>query len=118
MRWLFTAKGVLTYSPSIVAASIKALEESATPDMQVTFAAGSFKGGQTGKLGETPGSAPAPGRCGHCRAAMLKPSQTGGDAPAINPRYLFEESDRRAIIGGWAKFAADDQRRGGAETGA
>jgi choline dehydrogenase len=27
-------------------------------------------------------------------------SNRPGDAPAINPRYLSEESDRRAIIGG------------------
>jgi hypothetical protein len=31
------------------------MEESATPDMQVTFAPGSFKGGQIGELEETPG---------------------------------------------------------------
>ena len=44
---------------------------------------------------------PAPGRCGRCRAAMSRPSPTGpGDMPAINPRYLSEESDRRAIVGG------------------
>jgi len=55
MRWLFTGKGMLTYSPSIVAASVKVLEESATPDVQVTFAPGSFKGGQIGELEETPG---------------------------------------------------------------
>jgi hypothetical protein len=48
MRWLFTGKGMLTYSPSIVAASVKVLEESATPDVQVTFAPGSFKNGQIG----------------------------------------------------------------------
>jgi choline dehydrogenase len=45
MRWLITGQGMLAYSPSIVAASIKMLEESATPDMQCTFAPGSFKGG-------------------------------------------------------------------------
>jgi choline dehydrogenase len=55
MRWLFTGKGMLTYSPSIVAASVKVLEESATPDMQVTFAPVSFKGGQIGELEDTPG---------------------------------------------------------------
>jgi hypothetical protein len=38
-RWLFTGKGMLTYSPSIVAAS-----ESATP------APGSFKRDQIGEL--------------------------------------------------------------------
>jgi choline dehydrogenase-like flavoprotein len=55
VRWIFTGKGMLTYSPSIVAASVKVLEESATPDMQRTFAPGSFKGGQIGELEETPG---------------------------------------------------------------
>ena len=55
MRWLIAGKGMLTYSPSIVAASVKVLEESATPDMQCTFAPGSFKGGQIGELDEAPG---------------------------------------------------------------
>jgi choline dehydrogenase len=31
MRWLFTGKGMLSYSPSIVATSVKVLEDSATP---------------------------------------------------------------------------------------
>jgi choline dehydrogenase-like flavoprotein len=53
LRWVITGKGMLTYSPSIVAASVKVLEESATPDVQVTFAPGSFKGGQIGELEET-----------------------------------------------------------------
>jgi len=101
MRWLFTGKGILTYSPSIVAASVKVLEESATPDMQVTFAPGSFKGGQIAELEETPGlSAGAwqmrPLSRGYVEAKSNRP----GDMPAINPRYLSEEPDRRAIIGG------------------
>jgi choline dehydrogenase len=101
MRWLFTGKGMLTYSPSIVAASVKVLEESATPDVQCTFAPGSFKNGQIGELEETPGlSAGAwqmrPLSRGYVEAKSNRP----GDAPAINPRYLSEESDRRAIIGG------------------
>src|SRR5437667_6486433 len=101
IRWLITGKGMLTYSPSIVAASVKVVEESATPDMQVTFAPGSFKGGQIGELEETPGrSAGAwqlrPSSRGYVEAKSSRP----GDMPAINPRYLSEESDRRAIIGG------------------
>ena len=101
VRWLITGKGMLTYSPSIVAASVKVLEESATPDVQVTFAPGSFKGGQIGALDEKPGlSAGAwqmrPLSRGYVEARSNQP----GDMPAINPRYLSEESDRRAIIGG------------------
>jgi choline dehydrogenase len=33
-------------------------------------------------------------------------SNRPGDAPVINPRYLSEESDRRAIIGGLRLAAA------------
>jgi choline dehydrogenase len=44
MRWLFTGKGMLTYSPSIIAASVKVLEELATPDMKVTPAPGQLQG--------------------------------------------------------------------------
>src|SRR5207302_4051332 len=55
LRWLITGNSMLTYNPSIVVASVKVLEESATPDMQVTFAPGSFKNGQIGALEETPG---------------------------------------------------------------
>jgi choline dehydrogenase len=101
LRWLVTGKGMLTYSPSIVAASVKVLEESATPDVQVTFAPGSFKGGMIGALDEKPGlSAGAwqmrPLSRGYVEAKSNRP----GDMPAINPRYLSEESDRRAIVGG------------------
>ena len=69
--------------------------------MQCTFAPGSFKGGQIGELKETPGlSAGAwqmrPLSRGYVEARSNRP----GDMPAINPRYLSEEADRRAIIGG------------------
>jgi choline dehydrogenase len=99
MRWLFTGKGMLTYSPSIVAASVKVLEESATPDVHVTFTPGSFKNGQIGELEETPGlSAGAwqmrPLSRGYVEAKSNRP----GDAPAINPRCLSEEPARCAIV--------------------
>jgi choline dehydrogenase len=101
MRWVFTGKGMLSYSPSLVAASVKVLETSATPDMQVTFAPGSFKGGQIGELERTPGlSAGAwqmrPLSRGYVEARSSRP----GDMPAINPRYLSDETDRRAIVAG------------------
>ncbi len=101
MRWLFTGKGMLSYSPSLVAASVKVLETSATPDMQITFAPGSFKDGQIGELERTPGlSAGAwqmrPLSRGYVEAKSNRP----GDPPAINPRYLSDEADRRAIVGG------------------
>ncbi len=100
-KWMFTGKGMLSYSPSLVAASVKVLETSASPDMQITFAPGSFKDGQIGELEETPGlSAGAwqmrPQSRGYVEARSANPN----DMPAINPRYLSDESDRRALLGG------------------
>jgi choline dehydrogenase len=101
LRWMVTGKGILSYSPSLVAASVKVLESSATSDMQVSFAPGSFKNGQIGELEETPGlSAGAwqmrPLSRGYVRAQSNRPE----DMPLINPRYLSDETDRMALLGG------------------
>jgi choline dehydrogenase-like flavoprotein len=101
LRYLFTGKGMLTYSASLVAASVKVLEESATPDVQCSFAPGSFKDGQIGQLEEEPGLTGGtwqmrPLSRGYVEAKTARP----GDMPAINPRYLSEETDRRAVVGG------------------
>ena len=40
LRYLVTGKGILTYSASLAAASVKVLEESATPDVQCSIAPG------------------------------------------------------------------------------
>lgn len=101
IRWLMTGKGMLSYSPSIVAASVKVLESSATPDMQCTFAPGSFKDGQIGQLDDTPGlSAGAWQMRPFSRGYVEARSNQPGDMPAINPRYLSDEMDQRAIVGG------------------
>src|SRR5260370_22645617 len=101
LGYLITGKGMLAYSASLIAASVKILEESATPDVQISFAPGSFKDGQIGELEEEPGLTGGPWQMrpssrGYVEAKSSRP----GDMPAINPRYLSEESDRRAIIGG------------------
>jgi hypothetical protein len=41
----FAGTGMLTYGPALVAASVKVLEESATPDVQCLLAPGSFAPG-------------------------------------------------------------------------
>ncbi|HEV2334051.1 MAG TPA: GMC family oxidoreductase N-terminal domain-containing protein [Stellaceae bacterium] len=101
LRWLYNGKGMLSYSASLVAASVKVLEESATPDVQCSFAPGSFKDGQVGQLEEEPGLTGGmwqmrPLSRGYVEARSPRP----GDAPAINPRYLSEDTDRRAVVGG------------------
>ena len=71
MRWLLTGKGILTYSPSIVAASVKVLEESASADMRCTFASGQLQA-RPGRRGS---QCRHLGRCGPYRAAMSKQSR-------------------------------------------
>jgi choline dehydrogenase len=101
LRYLFTGKGMLTYSASLIAASVKVLEESATPDVQISFAPGSFKDGQIGQLEDEPGLTGGPWQMRPLsRGYVLAKSSRPGDMPAINPRYLTEETDRRAVIGG------------------
>jgi len=101
VRYLATGKGMLTYSASLAAASVKVLEESATPDVQCSIAPGSFKDGQIGELDDFPGITAGawqmrPLSRGYVEARSNNPRE----APAINPRYLSEQTDRRAIIGG------------------
>src|SRR5499427_1494803 len=50
VRYLFAGTGMLTYAASLVCASIKVLEESATPDVQCLLASGSFAPGPIRRL--------------------------------------------------------------------
>jgi choline dehydrogenase-like flavoprotein len=101
LRYLVTGKGMLTYSASLAAASVKVLEESATPDVQCSIAPGSFKQGQIGELDDFPGITAGawqmrPLSRGYIEAKSTNPAE----APAINPRYLSDPTDRRAMVGG------------------
>jgi choline dehydrogenase len=101
LRYLFAGTGMLTYAASLVAASVKVLEESATPDIQCLLASGSFAPGPIRRLDDKPGMTAGiwqmrPLSRGYVEARSNRPA----DAPAINPRYLSEETDRRAVIGG------------------
>jgi choline dehydrogenase len=101
LRYLVAGKGILTYSASLAAASVKVLEESATPDVQCSIAPGSFKDGQIGELDDFPGiTAEAWQMRPLSRGYVEAKSNDPREAPAINPRYLSEQTDRRAIIGG------------------
>jgi choline dehydrogenase len=101
LRYLFTGTGMLTYAASLVAASVKVLEESATPDIQCLLASGSFAPGPLRRLDDDPGMTAGiwqmrPLSRGYVEARSSRPE----DPPAINPRYLSEETDRRAVVGG------------------
>ena len=101
LRYLLAGTGMLTYAASLVAASVKVLEESATPDIQCLLASGSFAPGPIRRLDDEPGMTAGiwqmrPLSRGYVEARSSRPESP----PAINPRYLSEETDRRAVIGG------------------
>jgi len=101
LRYLFTGTGMLTYAASLVAVSAKVLEEAATPDVQCLLAHGSFAPGPLRRLDDSPGMSGGiwqmrPLSTGYVEAKSPDPRA----APAINPRYLSQETDRRAVVGG------------------
>ncbi len=101
MRYVFAGKGILTYAASLVAASVKVLEESATPDIQCLFANASYAAGPVRKLDHKPGMTAGMWQMRpQSRGYVEAKSNRAEDAPAINPRYLSAEADRRAVIGG------------------
>ena len=101
LRFAVRGDGILAFSASLVHAYAKVLEESATPDMQLAFAPGSFKDGQLGQLDDFPGMSGGawqmrPLSRGTIEARTSNPA----DAPAIRPRFLSDPTDCRAMIGG------------------
>jgi choline dehydrogenase len=106
LRYLVTGKGMLAYSASLAAPSVKVLQESVTPDVQCSIAPGSFKDGQIGAPGRpalraVPGIDDFPGIT--AGAWQMRPLSRGyvearlpspAEAPAINPRYLSDPTDR------------------------
>ena len=100
-RYVTSGTGMLTYSASLCAASVKVLEESATPDVQCVFAPASYKPGLIRKLDDKPGITGGPWQMRPLsRGYVLVRSPDPRDQPAINPRYLAEDTDRRAMVGG------------------
>ena len=100
-RYVTTGTGMLTYSASLCAASVKVLEESATPDVQCVFAPASYKPGLIRKLDDRPGITGGPWQMRPLsRGYVLVRSPDPREQPAINPRYFAEDTDRRAIVGG------------------
>ena len=101
MRYFLTGRGMLTYGASLVAASVKVLPGSASPDTQALFAHASYAPGPTRRLADTPGMTSGvwqmrPLSRGYVEARTPRPE----DQPAINPRYMDDEADRRAVVAG------------------
>jgi choline dehydrogenase len=101
MRYVTSGTGILTYGVSLVAASVKVLPQSATPDVQCLFAHGSYAPGTTRRLDDRPGMTGGmwqmrPLSRGYVEARSPDPRVQ----PTINPRYFSDETDCRAAVGG------------------
>lgn len=101
MKYALNGTGMLTYAASLLAASVKVLPESATPDLQALFASASYAPGSRRVLDTKPGMTSGvwqmrPESRGYVEARSADPR----DQPAINPNYMAEERDRRTVIAG------------------
>jgi len=101
MKYAAQGRGILTYAASLVAASLKVLPESATPDVQALFASASYAPGPGRKLDNKPGMTAGvwqmrPESRGHVLAQTPDPRIQ----PEIQPNYLGEERDRRTVVAG------------------
>ncbi len=108
MKYAFQGRGMLTYAASLVAASVKALPESATPDVQALFSSGSFGPGPKRELDTRPGMTAGvwqmrPESRGHVLARSADPR----DQPVINPNYLAEDRDQRSNHRRYCRLARD-----------
>ena len=100
-RSLFTRKGILSLSPTLVYCFWHSDESTRTSDLQMTFTPASYLEGVQGQLEREPGMTVAcwqqrPESAGYVRAQSADPFE----APVIQPNYLAEEFDRRILLSG------------------
>jgi len=101
IKYAFNGTGMLTYAASLLAASVRVLPESATPDAQALFSSASFALGPKRKLDTKPGMTSGiwqmrPESRGYVKAR----SADAHEQPAINPNYMAEDRDRRTVVAG------------------
>ena len=101
VKWVFTRKGILSLSPTLVYCFWHSNEATKTSDLQMTFTPASYLEGVQGQLEREPGMTVAswqqrPESAGSVRAQSADPF----DAPIIQPNYLEQEYDRRVLLSG------------------
>ncbi|MFV0298290.1 MAG: GMC family oxidoreductase [Hyphomicrobiaceae bacterium] len=98
-KWVFTRKGVLSLSPTLVYAFWRSHPDVANSDIQLTFTPASYMEGVQGQLERLPGMTVAswqqrPDSRGWVRIKSASPFE----APVIQPNYLTEDGDRRVLL--------------------
>jgi choline dehydrogenase len=100
-KWVFTRKGVLALSPTLVYCFWRSEPTVASSDLQFTFTPASYREGVQGELEREPGMTVAswqqrPDSKGHVRLRSADPFAP----PIIQPNYLAEAGDRRVLLAG------------------
>jgi choline dehydrogenase len=100
-RWLFTRKGVLALSPTLVYCFWRSDPAITNTDLQVTFTPASYKEGVQNQLEDEPGMTIAvwqqrPESRGYVRVRSADPFEP----PVIQPNYLAAPGDRRVLLAG------------------
>ena len=101
LRWSVGLPSVLALSPSLVHAFARSDPALDRPDLQLTFTPASYREGIAGLLDGYAGMTcgvwqQRPESRGYVRAVSLE----AAEAPQIQPNYLSDPSDRRAMIQG------------------
>jgi choline dehydrogenase len=100
-KWLFTRKGILAISPTLIYVFWRSEPSIANSDLQLTFTPASYKEGVQGQLENEPGMTVAswqqrPDSKGYVHIRSSDPFEP----PIIQPNYLAEASDRRVLLAG------------------
>ena len=100
-KWVFTRKGILAQSPTLVYCFWRSHPDVANSDLQLTFTPASYREGVQGELEREPGMTVAswqqrPESKGYVRIRSADPFAK----PIIQPNYLAEEGDRRVLLAG------------------
>ncbi|NQW01939.1 MAG: GMC family oxidoreductase N-terminal domain-containing protein [Rhodospirillales bacterium] len=100
-KWLFTRRGVLSLSATLVYAFWRSDPSIANSDLQLTFTPASYTMGRQAVLDKFPGMSVAswqqrPESTGYIKAVSMDPFAK----PLIQPNYLSHETDRRVLLAG------------------
>lgn len=99
-NYVFRGRGLLTLGASIAAAFARSSPDQAAPDLQLSFAPGSFKPG-TYQLEDQPGMTIALYQSyPKSRGQVLARTPDPRDAPSIMPNYLSHPDDQNILLAG------------------
>ncbi|MBP0464209.1 hypothetical protein J5Y09_09820 [Roseomonas sp. PWR1] len=101
LRWAFTGKGVLTWSPGMMSLFARTEEGLEAPDVQINGGPLSWQDGRIGVPETEPGFTLGVWQCRpQSRGTVTLRSPRAADAPAIAPRFLTERADEACVVRG------------------